>query len=373
MQVSTGGSASASKGAAEARAATPGAADVAAALGRGLADPLRLMRTTLQDVRERKSFGEVDLALLEQALEQAHRISLCSQQIARLAAGRLHQSHEKLALHEVLAEVLASRQPAWQAHGVEVRQVIKPVEVIVDPGLLVGLIEASLDWAVEQGAHIVVKLEMKNWPEHGLLTVSTERHADAPDPDSLWWLLLAQTAEAMEVLPQRVEEDGRLTATLEFSRTVGRLTALSAMEVDDGVRPGPSTWQTDSQSPQGVASNRILLITNDHGLQREVTDICKLMDLKVFCTPNTEQGIRFTELSCPRVILLDESVHDNIFDRWRAELAHSGAPIPMLEITDDGNSAFMVSAWDSDNLSSIGRDVLGRKLIDAITTEMQRG
>ncbi len=373
MQVSKGGVASVSAGDAPARPQLPGVADVAAALGRDLADPIGAMRVTLQNVRERNEFGEAHLAQLDEAVAQAHRISVCSQQIARLAAGRLRQSHEKLALHAVLAEVVESRQAAWFSHGIDVRPLVKPVEVIVDPSLLVGLLEAALDWAAGQGLRIGLKLEVKNWPEHGLLALSIERRADAPDPDNLWWLLLVQTADAMNVLVNRVAEGGRLRAELEFPRTVGRLSALSAMDVDDNVRLGSSPWQVDSQSPQGGASNRVLLITADPAVQREVTDICKLMDLKVFCTPTTEHAQRVTELSRPRMILLDESLHDDAFKRWRQELSDSEAPIPMLEITDDANSAFMVSGWDSDNLSSIGRDVLGKKLMDAITSELKRG
>ena len=75
------------------------------------------------------------------------RANDASQQITRLAGGRLRQSHERLSLSDIVLDVLNSQAIAFRARGLEVRHHIKPIEVIVDPGLLSSLVGVAVDWA----------------------------------------------------------------------------------------------------------------------------------------------------------------------------------------------------------------------------------
>ncbi|MCV6021866.1 hypothetical protein OFO93_35750, partial [Escherichia coli] len=78
----------------------------------------------------------------------SRQVGLASQQIARFASGRVRQSHERLNLTQTVQNVLVHRHRETSARGIEVRQVLKPVDVIVDPTLLFSLLNTLLDWAM---------------------------------------------------------------------------------------------------------------------------------------------------------------------------------------------------------------------------------
>ena len=95
-----------------ATAPLPTGPQLAGAIGAALAAPASRIAQALQDLHGRHAPGDPALASLEAAGEQVRQIARCSQQLARLAAGRLRQSHEKLALHSILHDVLLEHHAA---------------------------------------------------------------------------------------------------------------------------------------------------------------------------------------------------------------------------------------------------------------------
>ncbi|MGH8859602.1 MAG: hypothetical protein ACREXG_16475, partial [Polaromonas sp.] len=134
---------------------------------------LMLLRQLDQRIGQSRWISNGQMQGLVAALASANAIAHQSQQIARLAEGRLRQSHEHLCLDELLHQALQERTSTLQAQGVEVQCNIQPVEIIADPGLLSSLIDTALDWACAQGhgQRLVILLGIKNWPEHGMLVI----------------------------------------------------------------------------------------------------------------------------------------------------------------------------------------------------------
>lgn len=359
--------------------AAPTGPELAGTIGAELASPVNHMMRWLEELRARRSGADTDEALagLDAAIAQVHEISLRSQQVARLASGRLRQSHEKLELHTLVHEVLLDRQAQLASHGIQLDQDLRPVEIIVDPGLLMSLLQSATDWSAGQGNHLLVKLGMKNWPENGLLVLkATWQPAatrDLPDQDaldSLLWGLLLHTAAAMGVLVSREIDRGGVSVYLEFPRTVRNLSGLTAMDIEPGTTRVNAGDFTDTigagKRLQGAA---ILLITDDPRLQRDVEKVCQRLNLRMDATPSTRQAARLCELSRPQLILIDENLHDIDFDRLHADLVRHNARFPVIEVAP-ADQGLSISSWDEGSASRIGRDHVAQQLPQALALEL---
>lgn len=355
----------------------PGGARLAGAIGAELAAPVARLQQLAQELRIRPHLSSDDLADLDAAIAEAHRIAVQSQQLARLAGGKLRQSHEKLALHTILHDVLLEHHALFAARGIEARQHLRPVDIIVDPSLLVSLLQAAIQWASERGSRLVVRLSMKNWPENGLLVIKAQRtvqvSGEAPTSrsgDNLLWFLLAQIAQAMGVLVSREVTEEGTTATLEFPRTVRNLSGLTSLDTERSEHPpGKNTWSESSETHKQLKGSHLLLITDDARLQRDVAKVCQRLQLKFDACPTTHQATRFCELSVPHLLVIDENLHDTEFDLLHADLVRHHVRFPVVEIAAR-SEGYAVSTWDDGSASRIGRDAVVEQLPAILAMEL---
>lgn len=104
-------------------------------------------------------------------MDLADQIARQSEQLARLSEGRVRH-HERISLEQRATTALRDRHQALGERGIVLEQSIRPVEIVVDPGLLFNLVETALDWAIRHVRHIAVTLGVKEGPEHGLLSAT---------------------------------------------------------------------------------------------------------------------------------------------------------------------------------------------------------
>lgn len=344
-----------------------------AQIGAALSDPLRVMQSLLDELALGRAATPAHISHVKNALSVARTIATQSQQIARLGSGRLRQSHEKLKLDDLLREALQERTALFRQSGVELYQALKPVEVIVDAGLLVCLVDAALEWAVSMGRKLTVSLEMKNWPEHGMLLIrtsegvqlGTQGDADADgDGNTLAWYLLVETASVMGVSVNRVVASSESSLVIEFPRTVKRLEGLTAVEVDT------SYGQLGGDSKH-MAGHRILVITDDSRLRLEIESTAYAMGLVVDFVLDSRQGVRFCELDIPHIVIIDERVRDPVFEELSADLRRADPNYPFIEIASESNVLEM-AGWMSDSISRISRDSLRTQLSAILTMELAK-
>ena len=88
--------------------------------GAELAEPINTLHSIVQDFNQTRHMSHAQMVVLVSAVESAMHITRQSQQIARLAEGRLRQSHERIRLDELLHQALADLSPSMQAQGIEV-------------------------------------------------------------------------------------------------------------------------------------------------------------------------------------------------------------------------------------------------------------
>ena len=71
-------------------------------IGSQLSQSVQAMREVMHEFRRTRNVTHVQISDLNAAVEAVHKIALQSQQISRLAGGRLRQSHERLSLDGII-------------------------------------------------------------------------------------------------------------------------------------------------------------------------------------------------------------------------------------------------------------------------------
>jgi hypothetical protein len=335
-----------------------------------IAGPIDVMRGIILSFNRSHKITQTQMLALVSSVETAQQIARQSQQIARLSEGRLRQSHERIQLDELLQSALNERAPVFQASGIEVFRRIKPVELIIDPGLLFSLIETALDWAALHAKRVEVSLSIKNWPEHGILTIkasSLDREGQqAMQADSLTWQLLVHTARAIGVaLVREITLDGEAIARFEFARTVKKFQGLTAMEIDSS---GDSTFHNGTKPMAGLL---VLLISTDAFVRSEVESAGRGLGLQIDCVPSVENARRYLKLTLPNLLVIDERLSTDDFEDLQLELRRIEPDLGFLEITDQSNT-FEVSSWMSDSMTRICRESLRTQLPTVMTLELAR-
>ncbi|MES2945939.1 MAG: hypothetical protein V4772_23985 [Pseudomonadota bacterium] len=344
---------------------------LAGIIGSQLSEPLSDMQHVLNEFSRTRKITSDNMRQLKKSLDLARTVAKQSQQIARLASGRLRQSHERLKLDLLLGNALRDRADDFHHKGVELYQNLKAVEVIVDPSLLFSLIDAALDWAVSMGRRLVITLEIKNWPEYGMLFIKTSDSVaagndeeDGTGSENLGWYLLSETARAMGVSVEKVSSAHEVSLLIEFPRTVKRLEGMTAVEMDTG-------FDSLHSESKPLAGHRVLVITNDEKLRMEVTSIARTMSLVVDFAPSTSQGMRFCEMETPHMLIIDERVRDHVFDELRMELRKMDGNFPFIEVANDSN-VLEVAGWMSDSMTRLSRDALRSQLPSIMALELSK-
>jgi hypothetical protein len=338
--------------------------------GAELAEPINTMHNIVQDFNQSRHMSHAQMVLLVSSVEAALNVTRQSQQIARLAEGRLRQSHERIRLDELLHQTLSEQSPALQARGIEIFRNIKPVEIIIDPGLLSSLVESALTWGCSQGKRVVVSLGIKNWPEHGMLAIKASNPPGTPggpvQADTLAWQLLVLTAQVMGVtLEREITANGEAMLLMEFARTVKQLEGLTAVEMDAS---GDSSFHNGTKPMAGM---RILLISNDSMVRGEVDEAGRLLGLMVDKVPSVEQAERYVKLGMPHLIIIDERLNDDSFGRLQNDITSTDPNMGFIEIADESNT-FEISSWMSDSMTRVSRDVMRAQLPSVLTLELAR-
>ena len=350
---------------------------LAGVIGAQLSEPLQAMKNIIDEFSQTRRISRVQLGELQNAIARADKVARQSQQIARLGEGRLRQSHERLQLASLLEDALHDRRDRIQRSGIELTRSIRPVEIIVDPGLLSSLLEAALDWALALGQRVSVSLSIKNWPEHGQLIIKASQIvvSDAPadlstQGDVMDWQMLVQLARAMGVSLQREFPPGEAQVTIEFSRTVKQLEGITTMEIESGEDAGaPSSHHHSGTRP--LAGHRLLLATADPLVRAEVQSAASLLGLVVDTVATARQAVRCVEIDRPHMLIVDERLRDEQIDNLILDLKRHNPNFGLLEVADDSNT-FAIASWMSDTNTRVSRDLLRTQLPSLLTLELAK-
>ncbi|MCU0922631.1 MAG: hypothetical protein MUF16_20300 [Burkholderiaceae bacterium] len=367
-------------GAQPAAAADPAAADsfreLIGQLGREITAP---MTSALERVNNFATTGRIDragLRALREEIECARRLALGAQQISRFASGRVRQAPERLNLTQSLRDALAQRSRETASRGIDLRQELKPAEVVVDASMWSALMQALLDWSFEHArSHIEFRIDVKSWPVHARLAC---RFAFIP-PDELYsqqtsaaqrleavpWQLLCRLSRTMGLQVQREDQGGNTRLTLEFPNTVREgMATLGALELDEAGPSGPNS--------QPMVGRHVLVIAARRETRNGVRDTLRSMGLMVDYVATIDEARQFCESGLPHAVIFEAALAGENFRRLRAEWSREVPTLAFIEIAEQGRE-LEVSDIGGQRTSRIGRDVIASALPSALSFELSQG
>ncbi len=351
--------------------------DVVSEMSAEIAGPLT---AALDRVQTLVTTGRIDrgsLRALGEEIQRARQISMSGQQIARLASGRLRQTHERLPLTETLKDVLTQRNGETQARGIHIKQVLRPVEVVVDASLLFSLLNTLLSWSVEHTrSGIEFRIDVKTWPTHARLATKfayrpVDQHTDAADEpalqavlDSMTWRLAQQTAWTMGLPIDRKIDGAEVHLTIEFPRTVSdQLEGVSAIELDQGF--------SNSLHAKPLSGSQVLVVASRRDVRVQVRDAIRNMGLIVDFVNSVDEAREFCRGGLPHAIIIESVLRGDRFNELRGEVEADGAEVVFIEIIEEGNT-FEISGFGGLSMARVGRDALLTSLPSALMFELAK-
>jgi uncharacterized protein with HEPN domain len=338
-------------------------------LGREVAAP---MASALERVNAFATCGRIDragLRALREEIERARRIGLNAQQLSRFASGRVRQNPERLNMTQTLRNALAQRSRETASRGIDLRQELKPAEVIIDASMFSALLQALLDWSFEHArSHIEFRIDTKSWPEHTRLAC---RYAYIPADelptqaaamlDTVPWQLLRRLAQNLGLVLQREDEAGTAQLTLEFPRTVRE--GMVLLNLDEPASAAPNS--------QPVVGRHVLVIASRRETRNAVRDTLRTMGLMVDYVASIDEARQFCSSGLPHAILFEAALAGENFRKLRAEWSQEVPTLAFIEISEQGRE-LEVHDIGGQRTSRIGRDVIAGALPSALMFELSK-
>lgn len=351
--------------------------ELVAQIGAEIAAPLT---AALERINTLTSTGKIDragLRALRDEVEAARQAGMIGQQLTRFASGRLRQSHERMALADVLSGVIAHHSRESTARGIVVTPSLKPVEVIVDASLLFSVLNSTVDWALANAqSEIDFAIDIKTSPAHARLTCkfahrATDALIDGPDAtaprglDSLTWRLIEQTAWTMGLVVERKDEARLTLLALEFPRTAStEIEGVSALDLNDGFAP--------STNSQPLAGSHVLVIASRREMRVLIRDALRNMSLIIDFVNSVQEAAAFCREGLPHAVIIESIQAGERFANFREEITNEVPDFVFIEIIEEG-STFEMSGFDGGtSMARVGRDVLASSLPSALLFELSK-
>jgi hypothetical protein len=343
------------------------------------------LSSALERVTTLATTGKIDrpgLRALRDEIEQARRVGMIGQQLARFASGRIRQSPEAISLTQMLRDVLVQRGREISARGIEARQAMRPVDVIVDATLLHTLLQALVDWTLEHAlANLEFRIDLRPWPPHARLSchfshrppaeldngVVARHDVDSPpdELDTLSWRLVQQIAWTLKLGLERVDgPEGIAAVTIEFPQTVTeQLEGVTAIEIDQGF------GVSDNSKPLAGAHVLVLAVRRD--LRNDIREATRHMGLVVDFVASVEEAEEFCREALPQAVIYESSLSGQRFQRLRKSIESDVPGFVFIEIAQEGQG-FALSNEGARQHATLGRDAVLASLPSALIFELSR-
>ena len=351
--------------------------DVMSDMSAEIAGPLTAALDRVQVLATTGRIDRSSLRALGDEIQRARQISMSGQQIARLASGTLRQTHERLPLTETLKDVLTQRARETQARGIHIKQVLRPVEVVVDASLLFSMLNTLLTWSMEHAcSSIEFRIDIKTWPTYARLATKfayrpADQHGDVSEEpalqavlDSMTWRLVQQTAWTMGLPIERKVEGPDVHLTIEFPRTVcDQIEGVSTIELDQGFSP--------SVHSKPLAGSQVLVVASRRDVRVQVRDAIRNMGLIVDFANSVDEAREFCRGGLPHAIIIESVLRGDRFNELRMEVESEGAEVVFIEIIEEGNT-FEISGFGGLSMARVGRDAILTSLPSALMFELAK-
>lgn len=348
--------------------------DLLSQVGRELAEPLT---AALERVTTLTTTGRIDrhgLRALRQEIDRARQAGIWCQQIARLASGRIRQSHEHVHLTHTVQSVLAYRAREMHNRGLHLTQSLLPVEVQIDASMLFGLLNAMVDWWLDCAhEHIELRVDVRHWPVRAQLSSQFRLQAEDQPPltpdqvrarvNTMHWHLLDQTARTMGVTAERQTDGARLNLHLQFPGTIHRVLAEEAAEAASGF--------ADSVNSKPLAGSHVLVLASRRDLRLLIRESLRDMGLVLDFVSSVREAAAFCKEGLPHAIVFEGNLRATSFDQLVNSIRREVPEFVFVELTEDGHS-FDISSASHTGMARVGIEGLSNALPSALVYELAR-
>lgn len=308
-------------------------------------------------------------AVLGAALGEIDRLEYLGvriQELARVLAGDAPVPPERIELARAAREAMAAWAPAAQVQGACLVAPNGPLALEVNGAVLGQLLDLALEHALHMGTRVEVGATSQGQPAHPTLSIKAQRSQapldgrDGGDLGELHWLLFAQLARAVGLVPQRIASEKAVTLTLFFPGVDEPAAGDAALN--------PAWHQPTAFAP----ARRVLLI--------EPQEMARVLAYRLM----SEAGMRVDSVAT--VEQARGSLQDGKFDavvtgvpvddaRVAALLDDARAARPGLHVVElvDDDSAFGLSVPGSAIPARVGRRDVARTLVAAVSQQLGSG
>lgn len=357
----------------------PDAADTARWLalltqvGQESAEPLS---AALERVTSMATTGQIDrrgIRALRDEIARARQAGIWSQQIARLASGRIRQSHERVHLTHTVQSALAYRARELHSQGVQLTQALHPVEVQSDASMLFGLLNALVDWWLHAAqGRVVLQIDTQPWPAQARMFCRVQHQpADQASPppldghcprlDSLEWRLLEQYARTMRLSLERRIGLSHVEVTLGFP-------LLPPPTLEDALADDRFV---DSVNSKPLAGSHVLVVAARRDLRVRIRESLQSMGLVLDFATSVQDAIDFCSEGLPHALVFDGSLRSPNLEQLVNSIRQEVPEFVFIELVD-GARHFDMSTSASQGLALVGRDVAETALPSALVYELSR-
>lgn len=346
-------------------------------IGRELAEPLT---AALERVTTLTTTGRIDragLRALRDEVDRARQTGIWCQQIARLASGRIRQSHERVHLTHTVQSVLAYRARELQNKGITLTQSLLPVEIQVDASMLFSLLNNLVDWWMDcaQG-QVEVHVDRNPWPERARLSCKiTHRPVDQADShpadeslsaslDTMNWHVLEQTAHTMGLSLDRQVTQTHARLSFQFPHTIG----LTLQEPESS-QEDPRF--VDSVNSKPLAGSHVLVLASRRDLRIQVREALKPMGLVLDFVTSMREASEFCREGLPHAIVFESTMRTTAFEKLVESVRREVPEFVFIELLESGNT-FDISSVSQTGMARVGRDAVATALPSALVYELTR-
>ena len=317
---------------------------------------------------------------LSDALYRMRDTSLRAQQITRLASGRIRQARDRVELAELIRDQLESRAEEFAAANVDVRSVLNPVDVLLDPPVAVSLVNNVVDWGLSFSKQVTLTLETPVWPAPArlLVRVATPPRSAPPAPgqhtgtwgtkergrrlnDGLHWMLLRQMAASANLTVNRSGADGAAILTIEFPKTFLSAEGVSTVEL----------FEDDSPGSTSLLNAWVLVIAADNGLRATAMDTLRHAGIGVKGVASLADARTLVADGKPNTLVVATDTMGADFTAFKTEVMGQGGSCPVVEITDRAPS-FHSSGFQGFEVTKVGREQLKKDLAPTVLFELAK-
>lgn len=314
-----------------------------------------------------------ELQALQDRLARVRQIGMLGQQLARMAAGEVHQVPEEVSLTTILREILAQQKARAALRGVELHRAMHPATVLLDPSLLHSFVQHLTDWALAQAQdQLDIRLELHDWPPQARLQLTASHPQPSEEPPSsdqlLAWCLIEQMVRAQHLRLERLDRPDVTQLVIGFPQTLNQDADFGVG--DDDAEQLSSAFAL-SQASRPLAGSHWLVIAGQRDVRTEVREALSTSGMLVDFVGSVQEAASFCQDSMPHGILFEAILGGERVERLRHRLSARAPQLVWVEMAAEGLHA-LAGEPALGRPARIGRDALSGQLVALLESEYTR-